>query len=114
MKQVMITLVVVLASAMSNAQASPALSVSDKYPLMAHIKQVQMEEQQRTANGTGHTHIWRLMIAEINGRTYGLDAKNRDHWLDIGDSPCGAGPVNLRQLLSPHVARLFLRLGNFF
>ncbi|HXY08779.1 MAG TPA: hypothetical protein VEI52_13145 [Terriglobales bacterium] len=98
MKTLTMAMFAVLVSVMSNAQnaqVSPALAVSDKYPLMAHVKQVQMEQRQSVhgSNGNvhGRTYNWHLMIAEINGRTYGLDAKpgfHREHWLHMGDYPC--------------------------
>jgi hypothetical protein len=96
MKQVMIAIFVVLVSVMSNAQAQSALSTSDKYPLMAHVKKVDMGQQ--TIEGTSHnTHV---MIAEIDGHTYGLQAivyprrygfvtvAPHMNWLQIGDYPC--------------------------
>jgi len=88
MKGSMIAMFMVLASVMSNAQALPASSVSDKYPLMAHITQVQVQHQQYD----GGTYDWHLMTAEINGRTYSLDAQemffSHEKWLKIGDYPC--------------------------
>ncbi len=100
MKHMMIAMFTALGSVISAAQTPPTLSTSDQFPLMAHVKQVEMEQGQRlvgnVSQGNGSIHggscTWHLMIAEINGHTYGLGVSREPlqhrNWLHIGDYPC--------------------------
>jgi hypothetical protein len=58
------------------------------YPLSAHVKRI--EQDKKLYEGT--TRTWHLVIADIDGHTYGLEAHRRSFhqldWLHVGDYPC--------------------------
>lgn len=64
------------------------LSLGADFHLTAHVKRI--EQDQKLYEGT--TRNWHLVIAEIDGHTYGLEVQRRSFhqldWLHVGDYPC--------------------------
>jgi len=68
------------------------LSAAQQFPLTAHVKRIEQDKKMRVEDGTGGTQTWHLVIAEIEGRTYGLEVYRRSYhrldWLHVQDYPC--------------------------
>jgi len=72
--------------------ALACLSAAQAFPLTAHVKRIEQDKKVRMDEGTGGTQTWHLVIAEINGRTDGLEVRRRSwhalDWLHVQDYPC--------------------------
>jgi hypothetical protein len=68
------------------------LSAAQDFPLTAHVKRIEQDKKVRVSEGSGGTQTWHLVIAEIDGRTYGLEVYRRSFhrldWLHVQDYPC--------------------------
>ena len=67
-------------------------SFAKDFPLVAHVKRIEQDKKFHMTDGTGGTRTWHLVIAEIEGRTYGLEVRrtsfHRLNWLHVQDYPC--------------------------
>jgi len=67
-------------------------SFSQAFNLTAHVKRIEQDKKVRFEEGTGGTQTWHLVIAEIEGHTYGLEVRRRSwhalDWLHVQDYQC--------------------------
>jgi hypothetical protein len=67
-------------------------SFTEDFPLTAHVKRIEQDKKMQLDEGTGGTQTWHLVIAEIEGHTYGLEVRRRSwhavDWLHVQDYPC--------------------------
>jgi hypothetical protein len=66
---------------------------AQEFPLTAHVKEIRQDKHTRISDGDGGTQTWHLVIAQIDGHTYGLEVHRRSFhtlntWLHVGDYPC--------------------------
>lgn len=68
------------------------LASAQEFPLTAHVKRIEQDKKVHMDEGTGGTQTWHLVIAEIDGHTYGLEVYRRSFhrldWLHVQDYPC--------------------------
>ncbi|MGA9527769.1 MAG: hypothetical protein WBS24_06610 [Terriglobales bacterium] len=68
------------------------LAFAEDFPLIAHVKRIELDKKLILAQGTGGTKNIHLVIAEIEGRTYGLEVRRGSFhqldWLHVQDYPC--------------------------
>ena len=68
-------------------------SFGQDFALIAHVKRIEQDKKVSVDDGTGGTRTWHLVVAEIDGHTYGLEVRRTSFhtlmtWLHVGDYAC--------------------------